>query len=141
MYTFPPSPQTGETALHLACKFGMEHIVSYLVTYPQLNIMARNGQGLTPAEAVHSISPALKKRIIDTLQGNNPLPPCHKGTLITLPPCHMDTFVTWAPLSHGHLIIWAPCHMGTLSHGTLSHGHLVIWHLVTYLVTWACHTF
>ncbi|KAL5460245.1 hypothetical protein EMCRGX_G033674 [Ephydatia muelleri] len=60
--------KTGETALHLACKFGMEHIVSYLVTYPQLNVTARNGQGLTPAEAIHSLSPALKKRIIDTLR-------------------------------------------------------------------------
>lgn len=61
--------KTGETALHLACKHGMEGIVSYLVTYPQLNVMARNAQGLIPSEAVQSSSsPALKKRIITALQ-------------------------------------------------------------------------
>ena len=62
-------PQTGETALHLACKFGMEHIVSYLVTFPQLDVAAKNSQGLKPAEVIPAQSP-VKQKMISTLQGN-----------------------------------------------------------------------
>ena len=43
-------PQTSETPLHFACKYGHADIVEYLVSHPLTDIQRPNKYGETPAE-------------------------------------------------------------------------------------------
>ena len=64
--------QNNDTPLHIACRFGCEDIVAFLVTMPGINREIKNKYGETPSDVVCSRvnkSEALVQRIRQLLKG------------------------------------------------------------------------
>lgn len=84
LYLNLPDSQPGkvhqrcDTPLHHACALGHVGIVSLLLSYPSLNLLARNREGKTPMDVVckrvSCPGEELKKRISSLLRGLEPRP-------------------------------------------------------------------